>query len=110
MTRDSLAAALATFGEAIHSESEKYEEELVPAIRRVWRFGQERHVWVYLIASELEGAVVKNLQAKERKYEAMADAMAGHMRELTRNAVRGGRLVTTKYEPKQNMRLPTWLR
>lgn len=84
-------------------------EQLFQGIRRCWRFGQVGTVNVYLIASELEGAVVKNLQAKERKYEAMAEAMAGHMKELTRTAVRGGRISTTAYEPKQTMRLPKWL-
>ena len=84
-------------------------EQLFQAVRRCWRFGQERPVTAYLIASELEGAVVANLQKKERKYEAMADAMAAHMKDLTRNAVRGGRVVTAKYEPKQRMELPSWL-
>ena len=84
-------------------------EQLFQAVRRCWRFGQTREVTAYLIASELEGAVVSNLQKKERKYEAMADAMAEHMKELTRNAVRGGRVSSSKYEPKQAMELPTWL-
>jgi hypothetical protein len=83
-------------------------ESLFQAVRRCWRFGQAREVTAYLIASELEGAVVANLQKKERKYEAMADAMAGHMKELTRSAVRGGRVASSKYEPKQAMELPTW--
>lgn len=85
-------------------------EQLFQAVRRIWRFGQERPVTAYLIASELEGAVVKNLQAKERKYEAMAEAMVGHMKELTRTAVRGGRAAASKYQPEQEMRLPAWLR
>jgi hypothetical protein len=84
-------------------------EQLFQAVRRCWRFGQERDVTAYLIASELEGAVVANLQKKERKYEAMADAMAAHMIDLTRNAVRGGRLAYSKYEPQCKMELPAWL-
>lgn len=83
-------------------------EQLFQAVRRCWRFGQEREVTAYLISSELEGAVVANLQKKERKYEAMADAMVGHMKELTRTAVRGGRVAYSKYEPKQSMELPAW--
>lgn len=85
-------------------------EELFQGIRRCWRFGQERPVTVYLISSEREGAVVKNLQAKERKYEQMADAMAAHMKDLSRRAVRGGRAAASKYQPTKEMRLPAWLR
>lgn len=84
-------------------------EQLFQAVRRCWRFGQEREVNAYLIASELEGAVVKNLQNKERKYEAMAEAMAAHMIDLCRVEVRGGRVATSSYEPKHRMELPTWL-
>lgn len=84
-------------------------EQLFQAVRRCWRFGQEREVTAYLISSELEGAVVANLQKKERKYEAMADAMAAHMKDLTRKAVRGGRLAYSKYEPEQALQLPSWL-
>lgn len=84
-------------------------EQLFQAVRRCWRFGQVREVNAYLIASELEGAVVKNLQNKERKYEAMAEAMAAHMADLNRVAIRGGRQSASVYEPKQGMELPTWL-
>jgi hypothetical protein len=85
-------------------------EQVFQAVRRCWRFGQTREVNVYMVASEIEGAVVKNLQAKERKYEAMAEAMAAHMKDLTRTAVRGGRVSTSTYNPKQGMEVPAWLR
>jgi len=63
---------------------------------------------VYMVASELEGAVVANLEAKERAFEAMGEAMAEHMRELVRAEVRGdkGRSI---YEPKKKMEVPSWL-
>lgn len=84
-------------------------EQLFQAVRRCWRFGQTREVTAYLVASELEGAVVANLTRKEEKYEAMADAMARHMRDLTSKAVRGGRISTSHYDPKVKMELPVWL-
>lgn len=84
-------------------------EAVFQAVRRCWRFGQDREVNVYMVASEIEGAVVKNLQAKERKYEAMAEAMAVHMKDLTRAAVRGGRVSTSTYQPEKTMELPSWL-
>jgi hypothetical protein len=84
-------------------------EQLFQAVRRCWRFGQTRPVTAYLIASEMEGAVVANLRAKEAKYEAMAEAMVEHMRDLSTAAIRGGRVSTSVYEPTQTMEVPAWL-
>lgn len=84
-------------------------EQLFQAVRRCWRFGQMRHVTAYLIASDLEGAVVANLQRKEEKYEAMADAMAVHMRDLTRKAIRGGRVSASSNKGNKALEFPAWL-
>jgi hypothetical protein len=84
-------------------------EQIFQAVRRCWRFGQAREVHAYMVAAEVEGAVVKNLQTKERKYEVMADAMAAHMIDLCRTEIRGGRVAASTYEPKRKMELPTWL-
>jgi len=84
-------------------------EQVYQAIRRCWRFGQTRPVKVYFIASELEGAVVSNLRKKERAFDEMLDAMSGHMRDLMRENVAGGRLSTSSYNPQKRMELPTWL-
>lgn len=84
-------------------------EQLYQSIRRCWRFGQSREVTAYLIASELEGAVVSNLLAKERKYERMADAMQKHMRDLGIAEVRTGRQAVSNYRPRTEMKVPSWL-
>ena len=84
-------------------------EQLFQAVRRCWRFGQSKPVTAYLIASDMEGAVVANLRAKEAKYEAMAEAMVEHMRDLSTAAVRGGRVSTSTYSPTQTMEVPAWL-
>lgn len=82
-------------------------EQLYQAIRRCWRFGQTKPVNVHLIASELEGAVVANLEAKEAAADAMADAMAEHMRDLCRRAVAGQPVPSTASG--QPMEIPQWL-
>ena len=79
------------------------------ANRRCWRFGQQKPVNVYLVASELEGAVVSNLEAKERAFEAMGAAMAVHMADLSRRAVRQGRVQHSVYNATASMEIPTWL-
>lgn len=83
-------------------------EQLFQAIRRCWRFGQTKPVTAYMIASELEGAVVANLEAKEQAAEEMADGMAEHMRDLCTRALRG-----TPPQPitphTKRVSIPTWL-
>jgi hypothetical protein len=84
-------------------------EQVYQAIRRCWRFGQARPVDVYFIASELEGAVVANLRRKETAFDAMLDAMSGHMRDLMRENVIGGRNASAAYNPQIPMKVPEWL-
>jgi hypothetical protein len=84
-------------------------EQLYQLIRRFWRFGRVDDVHGWLIASELEGAVVANLRRKEAKYDRMSAAMVSHMKDLSSAQIRGGRQVTSEYNPKIRMELPTWM-
>lgn len=84
-------------------------EQLYQLIRRFWRFGQQHPVDAYLIASEREGPVVANLNRKERDFEIMADAMAFHMRDITRAQVRGGRVAVSDQRANLQMELPRWM-
>jgi hypothetical protein len=85
-------------------------EQVYQAIRRCWRFGQTRPVDVYFVASELEGAVVANLNRKEQAFDEMLDAMSGHMRDLMKEQVMGGRVASDDYNPTQPMQVPEWLK
>jgi hypothetical protein len=82
-------------------------EQIFQAVRRCWRFGQSRPVNVYMVASELEGAVVANLQRKERQHEEMGAAMAAFMKDFTRANLRGIRVPAAKHTIK--MEIPAWL-
>lgn len=84
-------------------------EQVYQAIRRFYRFGQTHAVDAYMIASELEGAVVANQDRKERDFERMQAAMAEHMRDLTTAAVRGGRVQASSFNPTRSMELPSWM-
>jgi superfamily II DNA or RNA helicase len=64
-------------------------ESMYQAIRRCWRFGQKQEVNVYVITSDREGAVVRNIQRKERQASRMVDGMLKHMRHINRREVRG---------------------
>lgn len=83
-------------------------EQLYQAIRRCWRFGQTRPVNVYMIAAETEGAVVKNLAAKEQAADYMLAQMAEHMKDLTKRALKAAPKVEMVEHTKQ-MEVPAWL-
>ena len=63
-------------------------EEFFQSVRRCYRFGQKRDVRVHIISSELEGAVVDNLQRKESQAQEMGDEMAVYMRDTLRAEMR----------------------
>lgn len=85
-------------------------EELYQLERRIWRFGQQRPVHMHYIVSELEGAVVRNIERKQQQYEAMVNGMLFQMRAINTENVRGLEQDTTAYDPSLVMRLPAWVR
>lgn len=56
-------------------------EQYYQAVRRCWRFGQTRPVDVYVVTSEAEGAVVRNIERKQRQAAEMMTEMVGAMSE-----------------------------
>ena len=68
--------------------SDSYEQ-FYQAIRRCWRFGQEKPVHCHIVTSDLEGAVVSNIQRKETDAARMAEGMVAHMHELNEQEIHG---------------------
>lgn len=62
-------------------------EQLYQAIRRCWRFGQQREVYAHIITADIEGAVVRNIKRKEQQAMEMMDGMVDHMREEMRQNI-----------------------
>lgn len=62
--------------------SDSYEQ-LYQSTRRCWRFGQTRPVEVHLITAESEGAVVRNIAAKEARSDEMFASIVAHMAGLS---------------------------
>ena len=60
-------------------------EAYYQAVRRCWRFGQKDQVNVYVITSEAEGAVVKNINRKESDFKAMQQGMISATQEITKH-------------------------
>jgi hypothetical protein len=84
-------------------------EDLYQLERRFWRFGQRNAVHMHYIVSELEGAVVRNIERKQAQYEQMVNGMLQHMKHLNAENVRGLERETLAYQPSQAMRLPQWV-
>jgi DNA modification methylase len=68
--------------------SDSYEA-FYQAVRRCWRFGQEHPVSCKVITSDIEGAVVKNIQRKETDAARMAEMMVDNMHEINAENIRG---------------------
>lgn len=80
------------------------------AIRRCYRFGQMKPVNVYMVTSELEGAVSTNIKRKESDFERMQDEMSKHTQEIVRDNIQGASVDKTGYHPLMLMVRPNWLR
>ena len=83
-------------------------EQVFQAVRRFWRFGQTEPVDVDFIYADTEGAVMANLERKEREAEQMAEAMVRHMADLSAASIRGTVRERPSYDPRIGMALPAW--
>ena len=63
-------------------------EQFYQAVRRCWRFGQKRPVNCYIVTSDLEGAVVENINRKAQQSDEMAAAMIEHMHVINERNIR----------------------
>ena len=68
--------------------SDSYEQ-FYQAIRRCWRFGQDRKVQCHVITSEAEGAVVANIKRKELDAAEMAKEMVSNMSDISSKEIKG---------------------
>jgi hypothetical protein len=84
-------------------------EAYYQAVRRCWRFGQRREVEVHIFASDLEGAVINNLQRKERDAAAMADSLSAETHDAVMMEVTGVTRQTNPYNPERPVKCPPWL-
>ncbi len=88
--------------------SDSYEM-FYQAVRRCWRFGQEKTVDVYIIISESEGAVKANIDRKEADARTMVTEMTRYARESVEGTLKAVRHKRDEYEPTIDMILPDWM-
>ena len=73
-------------------------ESYYQAVRRCYRFGQKSIVNVHLVSAESEGAVKANLERKQAQANDMAESMVSHMRELTKQTIKGAIVEKSEYK------------
>ena len=88
--------------------SDSYEQ-FYQAIRRCWRFGQDREVNCYVVTASTEGAVVANIKRKERAAENMALQMVEHMHDLNAENIRGTTRQDKSYTAAVEMEIPSFM-
>jgi hypothetical protein len=88
--------------------SDSYEQ-FYQAIRRCWRFGQSKPVRCNIITADIEGAVLKNIQRKERDAESMAENMVLHMKDITSDLIHGAKRSQDEYKAKRKVKLPSFV-
>lgn len=87
--------------------SDSYEQ-YYQAVRRCWRFGQEKPVYVYIVISAKEGCVKENIERKQTDFFKMQNEMTALTKEITKKELKSTCRISTPYEPKTEMKLPEW--
>lgn len=83
-------------------------EQIYQGVRRCWRFGQTQPVDAWFVSAEAEGAVVRNVERKDKQHMAMQAAMAEAMRDFTKAAFSGAPARPADRHL-TSMELPAWL-
>lgn len=88
--------------------SDSYER-FYQAIRRCYRFGQTKEVNVHVVLSEKEISVLENIKRKEELSQKMSSNMVALTSEILKNEIRNTTRNEIKYNPKQEIQIPSWL-
>lgn len=84
-------------------------EQYYQAVRRCWRFGQTQPVDVYIIISEREGQVLKNIKRKEKEFEEMLSGMIAETQDFVSKEIKSTERTIENYNPNIEMIIPKWL-
>ena len=84
-------------------------ESYYQAIRRCWRFGQKNDVHVHVVSADTEGAVVENIQRKDKQNRELGEAMVEHMKTMMEKEIFSAAIEKTDYNANQTMEVPKWL-
>lgn len=83
-------------------------EQYYQAIRRCWRFGQTRKVKAFIVVSDAEREVYRNVLRKETEAAEVASELIANVAEYERVELRP-ESGDDAYQGQQEVRIPTWL-
>lgn len=89
--------------------SDSYEQ-FYQAVRRCWRFGQDKKVDVYIIISEKEQNVLQNIEEKQARMDEMQRQMTNLMKSVTLSEIKHTTRITTDYKPNERSMKPVWMK
>lgn len=84
-------------------------EAYYQAVRRCWRFGQDKQVNVHVFASEAEGAIVANLKRKEKDALAMSESLSAETKDAVFASIKSAMKQTNDYKASTQVRVPSFL-
>ena len=83
-------------------------ESFYQAIRRCWRFGQDKPVHIHIVTADTEGAVLENIRRKQSQNDQMAHEMSKVMRDYTIASIKCAAVEKTDYTPQTPINYPNW--
>lgn len=89
--------------------SDSYEK-FYQAVRRCWRFGQEKEVNVHIVISEKEMNVLENIKRKEKQEQEASENMIRLMKETTLAEIKNTTRNIEVYEPVEKIMIPDWIK
>lgn len=84
-------------------------ESFYQAVRRCWRFGQDKPVHVHIVTADTEGAVLENIRRKQAQHDQVSEEMAKVMKDYTVAEIKGASIEKADYMAVEDMRVPAWL-
>lgn len=84
-------------------------EAYYQAIRRCWRFGQQKDVHVHVVSADTEGAVIDNIRRKDENNKILGESMLSHMKCFMNKEIFSATSEKTEYTANQKMGIPKWL-
>lgn len=84
-------------------------EKYYQALRRCWRFGQDKPVNAYIVVSEAEGAVKDNIERKQKQAQEFMNKLAKRTKNALLADINRTAKTMTSYIPTERMELPSWI-
>lgn len=85
-------------------------ENYYQAVRRCWRYGQEKPVNVWIVTSENEGAVKQNVLRKQKETEEMQQELIKYTQDILTQEIRCTTRETETYIALERVLIPVWLK